>query len=199
MKRELAFALESQSHLTEFSGRTRSCKSPPTIRINEEIQGCSSTENETPLNTSIDQNRASRVHTCNALHVYRRNNNKRLKIEEGESVIKAGLVIKEVKNERKFTRSALESKVVGNLGLGNGNSGNYVAMGWESYFSYYIRVAVLPKQFSLCHSIAREVVQYVSNDIHCFGNNYYIIKYTCLLTQNSDIINLAIFIGYNRF
>ena len=151
MKSELAFALESQSHLTEFSGRTRSCKSPPTNRINEEIQGCSSTENETPLNTSIDQNRASRVHTCNALHVYRRNNNKRLKIEEGDSVIneksKAGLVIKEVKNERRFTRSALESKVVGNLGLGNGNSGNYVAMCWKSYFSYYIRVAIFQNNF----------------------------------------------------
>ncbi|KAM7468244.1 hypothetical protein LguiB_015806 [Lonicera macranthoides] len=126
MKHELAFALESQSHLTEFSGRTRSCKSPSTNRIKEEIQGCSSTENEKPLNTSIDQNRASRVHTCNALHVYRRHNNKRLKIEEGESVINeksmSGLVIKEVKNERRFTRSALEPKVMGNLELGNGNS-----------------------------------------------------------------------------
>ncbi|KAM7464228.1 hypothetical protein LguiA_032349 [Lonicera macranthoides] len=126
MKHELAFALESQSHLTEFSGRTRSCKSPSTNRIKEEIQGCSATENEKPLNTSIDQNRASRVHTCNALHVYRRHNNKRLKIEEGESVINeksmSGLVIKEVKNERRFTRSALEPKVMGNLELGNGNS-----------------------------------------------------------------------------
>lgn len=107
MKRELAFALEAQSQLTESLGRTRSSKPTP------------------QENGSLDQSPEIRVSVskCTALNVYQRNKRLKKSVENGGSVnkedtkgdsvnkedTKGETVTKEaVEVPRRFTRSLLK-------------------------------------------------------------------------------------------
>lgn len=86
MKRELAFALEAQSQLTESLGRTRSSKP---VTPNNNIRPDDNNNNISNNIGSVDQSTEIRVSVskCTALNVYKRNKRLKKSVENnGESV-----------------------------------------------------------------------------------------------------------------